>query len=169
MEEPTPKRRLIRPGFIVVLLTIFILPFSCSEFLTWWPPLSVERREQRTKTIERVQAAGGWEAIRRDCVGLAAQNTNGFHSYRNSTNLPPAILMLKPAMVDYYPKYGCVRIKIFGMHATGGHSRPYFGLDVETSTNNAGYPRSVGYGGQGVRGNLHSVAEKVADGIYEIY
>lgn len=135
-----------------------------------WPPRSVERREQRAKVMERVQAAGGWDTIRRDCVGLAEQNTNGFYSHFLDTNgLPAAIVALKPMTVEYQPEYGCVRIRIFGMHSTGGHSTPYFGLKVDTSTNSLSYNHGAGYDNGGVIGNHHSVAEKVAEGVYELY
>ena len=135
-----------------------------------WPPASVERREQRAKIMVRVQAAGGWDAIRRDCMTFAAQNTNGFYSHWRDTNgLPPAIVTLKPMTVEYEPAYGCVCMRIFGMHSTGGHSTPYFGLEVDTSSNSASYNHGTGYNNGGVIGNHHSTAEKVADGIYEIY
>jgi hypothetical protein len=133
-----------------------------------WPPRSVERREQRAKVMERVQAAGGWDAIRRGCVSLAEQNANGFYShYRDTNGLPAAIVALKPMMVEHVPPNGCVCIRIFGMHRTGGHSTPYFGLEVDTS-NSVSYNHGAGYDNGSVMGN-HSIAEKVAEGIYELY
>ena len=119
--------------------------------------------------MERVQAAGGWDAIRRDCMAFAEQNTNGFHSHWRDTNLPPAILALKPMIVQYHPDYGCVGMRIFGMHATGGHSTPYFGLEVDVSSNSVSYKHGTGYGNGGVIGNHHTVADEIAEGIYEIY
>lgn len=134
---------------------------------TMWPPLSVERREQRAKVMERVQAAGGWDAIRRDCVILAAQNTNGFYShFRDANGLPTAIVALKPMTVEYVPPEGCVRIRIFGMHSTGGHSTPYFGLEIACGTNAESYrPQAHG----GVSGNHFNSYEQVAGRVYEIY
>ncbi len=140
-----------------------------------WPPQFVERREQRAKVMERVDAAGGWNAIRRDRVNLAEQNTNGFHSgfhsllFPDTNGLPTALIALKPMIVEYEPYCGCVRIRIFGMHSTGGHDTPYFGLEVDTSTNSVNYNHGSGYDNGGVIGNHHSVAERVAEGIYEIY
>ena len=135
-----------------------------------WPSVSVERKEQRAKLADRVHAAGGWDAIRRDCVRFAEQNTNGFYSHFRDTNgLPAAVVALKPMTVEYQPQFGCVRIRIFGMHSTGGHSRPYFGLEVDTSTNSVSNNHGAGYGNGGVIGNRHTVAEKVAEGIYELY
>ena len=117
--------------------------------------------------MERVQSAGGWDAIRRDCIAFAGQNTNGFYSHWGDTNgLPPAIGALKPLLVEYMPPEGCVRIRIFGIHSTGGHSTPYFGLEVACGTNAESYrpqPHDA------VSGNRHTSYEQVADRIYEIY
>ncbi len=137
--------------------------------LTWWPPAPVERRAQRQKLSERVRLAGGWDAIRRDCIALAERNTNGFNSHWHDTNLPPAIVALRPLIVQYSPVYGCVRLRMFGIHSTGGHSTPYFGLEVDTSTNSSAYEHGSGYDNGGVIGNHHSEAVQIADGIYEIY
>ena len=139
------------------------------SLLTWWPPASVERRTQRQKVVERVQTAGGWDAITRDCVWLAEQHTNGFYTHWHDTNfLPPAIVALSPLSVEYSPTYGRVSMRIFGIHSTGGHSTPYFGLEVLTSGKVEEYKPGVGYGG-GVIGNFHSTCRQVAEGIYEIY
>jgi hypothetical protein len=135
-----------------------------------WPPISVERREQRAKIMERVQSTGGWDAVRRDCIALAERHADGFHTHWHDTNgLPAAIVALRPLTVQYTPQYGCVRMRIFGAHSTGGHSRPYFGLEVDTSTNSTGYQHGTGYDNGGVIGNHHSVAEQVAEGVYAIY
>jgi hypothetical protein len=169
MEDSTQKSKFPSTGFVVVLLVIFVVPFFFSQFLTWWPPISLERRAQRGELAERLQAAGGLDAVRRDCITLAEQHTNGFRSQWHDTNLPPAILALKPLIVEYAPQNGCVSMRIFGIYSTGGHSVPYFGLEVYTSTNNAVYKHGTGYNNGGVIGNHHSVSEQVAEGIYEIY
>jgi hypothetical protein len=130
----------------------------------------IERHSQREMLAKRVQTAGGWDAVRRDCLSFAAQHTDGFYSNWHDTNLPPAILALRPLSVEYAPEYGCIRMRIFGMHASGGHSKPYFGLEVDTSTNNASYNHGTGYdNGRGVIGNHHSIAKQVAEGVYELY
>jgi len=170
MEDSTPSRSSLPRLLLLIAIAFFIFFFILPSCLTWWPPASVERREQRAKFMERVQAAGGWDAIRRDCIAFAAQNTNGFYSHFRDTNgLPAAIVALKPMIVEYVPPTGCMRIRIFGMHSTGGHSTPYFGLEVDTSTNSVSYNHGSGYDNGGVIGNHHSVAEKVAEGIYELY
>ena len=153
---------------LILLSPFFLLMLVNSDA---FPPAWYERRGQEQELAERVLSAGGWDAVRRDCISFADQHTNGFYSHWHDTNgFPAAIVALKPAIVEYAPQYGCVRIRIFGMHATGGHSTPYFGLEVDTSTNNASYKHGgEGYENGGVIGNHHSIADQVADGIYEIY
>ncbi len=169
MDNSAPKSWLPRSGFVLVLLVIFIGSFFFSWFMTWWPPISIERPSQRAKLIERVRAAGGWDAVRRDCISFAGQHTNGTSSPWPDTNTPPAILALRPLMVEYAPQYGCVRMRIFGAHASPAHCIPYFGLEVDISTNNASYKHGTGYDNGNVIGNHYSVVEQVAEGIYELY
>jgi hypothetical protein len=145
-----------------------------------WPPRSVERREQRTKVVERIQAVGGWAALQKDCDTLVAQYPDSaFVWYRHDTNaLPPTIAALKPWCVIYYsptvvrgykdePQIPVVRIKVFGIHSTGGHSIPYFGLEVVCGTNAASYQPQPAHGG--VSGNHYDSYKRVTDTIYEIY
>ena len=106
-------------------------------------------------------------AIRRDCIALAEQNPNGFHSHWGDTSLPPAILALRPRTVEYHPHYGRVSMRVFGVHSTGGHSTPYLGLEVVTDKR-TDYKPGEGYGG-GVIGNRHTTFREVAEGVYEIY
>jgi len=157
-----------------------------------WPPRSVERREQRQKVLERVQKVGGWDAVRLGCEALVTNHPDGFYWFPPVSNvtvypnlqsepnrsyitnldygpLPPAVEALLPLRVQYEPRTGCVSIRIFGMHRTGGRDTPYFGLEVDTSTNSVDYKHGTGYDNGGVIGNYHSVAKQVAGGIYEIY
>jgi len=169
MVDSEPSKKSPLSFLLWIPLGLLVLFFMLPSCLTWWPPASVERRTQRQKLSERVQLAGGWDAIRRDCIAFAKQNANGFHSQWHDTNLPPAILTLRPLIVQYSPTFGCVSMRIFGIHSTGGHSTPYFGLEIDTSTNSVSYKHGSGYDNGGVIGNHHSVADQVAEGIYEIY
>src|SRR5690242_18104721 len=134
MTNSQPSRKSSLDLFLWIPLGLLLVFLMLPSFFAWWPPVSIERRTQQRQLGERVQLAGGWDAIRRDCLVLAVQNTNGFRSQWCDTNLPPAIVALRPLLVDYSPEQGCVRMRIFGLHATGGHSTPYFGLEVNTST-----------------------------------
>ena len=115
---------------------------------------------QRQKLAMRVESAGGWDAIKRDCLSLAKQHTEGFHSTWRDTNLPPAIIALKPLLVQYDPAFRCINMRIFGIHSTGGHSTPFLGLEVVTEQSPA-YKPGAGY--------HHSAFREVAEGIYELY
>ena len=123
---------------------------------------------------------GGWDALRHDCVLLS--RTNEFvHWYRGFTNdaptLPPTIAALKSREVEFIsPKFlsngpeefriPVVRIKIFGSHATGGRSTPYFGLEVVTSPSSEGYTPKARLAASG---NGHTDYRKVSEGIFEVF
>jgi hypothetical protein len=143
-------------------------------------PNWLERRTQHDTVLQRVQSAGGWEALRRDCISLA-QTNEMVRWIRWHTNgapvMPPAILALKPQEVSYYspkvfgPKSGelqipVVRVKVFGMHSTGGHSTPYFGLEVIASDSTEGYAQKAH---PAVPGNGFEQYRKVSEGVFEIY
>jgi|ERR1051326_1738043 hypothetical protein len=142
-----------------------------------WPPAWWERRAQRATVVKRVQAAGGWETLRRDCLSFAQTNQivqwNRWYT-NDAPELPPAIAALHPQRVDYVsPKVlgsrsalPIVRVKIFGMHSTGGHSIPYFGLEVISGTSSEGNPRKLL---PPTPGNGHLKRRKVCDGVYEVF
>lgn len=157
-------------------------------FIPVGPPAWVDRINQRKKLQERVQSAGGWDVIRQDCTQFASNRTDYFYWFPPETNaqvtwfsnnvpmhyttnlnygtLPPALMTLKPREIRYSPPV--MQIRLFGMHSTGGHSTPYFGLEVVCGLNTNGYKPNQGNSG-GVSGNQHSTYNKVADGIFEIY
>ena len=92
--------------------------------------------------------------------------------------LPSAIAALQPRSIrclppKLLPKIGddipvaVVRINIFGVHSTAGHSTPYFALEVSCGPGADTF--TPGQNGEGVSGNRHSHYRKVADRIFEIY
>ena len=156
---------------LVLALSLWLAMIVFGGLTIWWPPEWLEHRRQRAAMMARVQAAGGWDAVRRDCLALARQNTNGFYSHPMLTTngLPPALIKLGARYVQYYPAAGLVDIQIFGIHSTGGHSIPYFGLAVVTSGNiERDRPRPSGPGRIG-RDYHNATIKPVAEGIYEIY
>jgi hypothetical protein len=175
--EQMRKHPAIHVAWGGVTLTV-ILFFLLLMNVVRWPPLFVERKAQRAKVAERIQSAGGWAALQKDCNALMAEyHENGFDSLGGSTNpLPLTIAALHPKRVSFippaivsgskdYPQVPVVRIKVFGGHSTGGHSIPYFGLEVVCSTNAAGYqPRSPQ---MGVSGNHYDSYRQVTKTIYE--
>ncbi len=151
------------------LVAIFFLAAP----LSGWPPNWLERRTQRQQVLERVQSAGGWGALRRDCDALARtykDDPYGFTWFDNDTNtLPPAIAALHPKQVQSVKFEGSnvvVRISIFGAHATGGHDQPWLGLDVLCESGVASYsPARV----RSTTPFRYWRYQKVTDDIYEFY
>jgi len=145
----------------------------------YWPSASAERRTQRQKVLERIQSVGGWPALQKDCDTLATQYLDtAFVWYRGNTNrLLPTLAALKPWYVEFYsptvlrdfkdePQVAVIRIKIFGMHSTGGHSTPYYGLEIVSGAGAETYrPRPK----PAASGNSYSTNNPVTDRIYEIY
>jgi hypothetical protein len=162
---------------IVLLAPYFFLMLLNSDS---FPPRWYERRTQRQKVVERVQFAGGWAALQKDCDGLAGQyRDSSFYWHRWATNaLPPTLAALKPWEIRFdspsvlrefkeEPQVAVVRIKVFGMHSTGGHSTPYFGLEVVSGPGAESYRPRPSRGG--VSGNGYRSFSPVTDRIYEIY
>jgi hypothetical protein len=137
----------------------------------------LELKHQREKVLKRVQATGGWERLKNDCLIFAKTNQeHGVFWIGRTTNhvaLPSAIEGLKPQEIRFDPGsisandkfyYPVIHLKIFGMHSTGGHSTPYYGLDVicgKESTSHQPAPYASG--------NSHYHYRKIADSIYEVY
>ncbi len=168
------------PSILWIPVGLFVLYFILPSLLNSWPPDWLERRTQRQKVIKRVQSADGWAALQKECDALVEQHRDSaFDWYRGATNaLPPSLAALQPREVRYYsptlsrefkdePQVVVVRIRIFGMHSTGGHSTPYFGLEVVCATNAASYRPQPARGG--VSGNHYDSYNRVTDRIYEIY
>jgi len=165
-----------------VVVFIYFVPRLLNSFPSGLPPDWIERRSQRRLVLERIQSIGGWDALKRDCALLVEQhkNENFYWSRSSSTNaLPAAIAALKPMEVRFYPPgvFGgsnqdtlvpVVRIRIFGLHATGGNSTPYLGLEVVCSTNTGAYEPKRGNSG-GASGNRYSTFRRVAENVFEIY
>ena len=142
----SPDKNKIKPGIISDILyyfckwvlIIFLISF-CFEYLTFWPPHWLERNQQRKIVMERVQQAGGWEVIKKDCNDLVISNTaTGFQwfSHWNDTNnpsLPKSLATLKPREVDLWPEKDgmqSIRIQIFGAHSTGGRGQDFYILKI---------------------------------------
>ena len=105
-----------------------------------WPPAWVERLSQRKELQVRVQSVGGWTPIVQACAQVSREHQSDGYFYwwsprgtNNPAPLPPALAGLKPRLVELWshPKGPVsIRIQVFGMHSTGGHSEPYFALEV---------------------------------------
>lgn len=176
---PNQKRSL---GWIFWIPIVLLAPYHFLMLLNSdsFPPRWYERRAQRQKMEARVQSAGGYEVLRRECIAFAQTNETvqwiRWHT-NDSPALPPTISALQPQQVYYVspklfgphsdePQIPIIRIKIFGTHATGGHSTPYFGLEVVATPSSEDYtPRAR----PAASGNSHRDYRKVSDGVYELY
>ena len=65
------------------------------------------------------------------------------------------------------PTSEVVRIRVFGVHSTGGHSTPFFGLEVHCGPGSDTHEPQQNI--RGVRGYPERTYRKVSEGIYEVY
>lgn len=154
------------------VLIIFMISF-CFECLTFWPPHWLERNQQRKIVMERIQQAGGWDAIKKDCNDLVLSNVatgcEWFSRWNNTNNLdlPKSLAILKPRMVDLWrEKDGMqsIRIQIFGMHSTGGRGQDFYILKVVCPPPpNVKSPFSIDPNAKVQYGD-----RKIVDGVYEV-
>jgi hypothetical protein len=179
-DSPRNQRR--SSGWVLWIAVALLAVYSfCTLLISGaFPPAWYERRAQRQKVKERVQVAGGWETLRRECIALAETNEM-IRWLRWSTNgvpaLPPAVMALQPQEVYYVSPRGLrqdsreaqipiVHIKLFGAHATGGHSTPYFGLEVVATPSNEDYTPKAHRAASGLG---HVDYRKVSEDVYEIF
>ena len=57
--------------FLVVACVFLIMPYRNPNY--YGPPYWMVRREERQQVFERVEAAGGWSALRAACTNLVVQ------------------------------------------------------------------------------------------------
>jgi hypothetical protein len=166
MAESSPQKN--RAFWWLILLGLLVFIYG-----HYWPIVDLmERSTQRRQVLERVQAAGGWDALRRDCALLASTNAGGFSwswLRRDTNSLPPAIGAMHPRRVEFYPNQinPHVRIFIFGTHNTDGHDQPSLGLDVLCESGVTNYTSA-----DNLRSDIprrYWEYRKIADGIYEFY
>jgi hypothetical protein len=168
MKESTRKRILfyLLAGLVAFFLIAMLMP------VTSGPSWAAQRERQRKIVRERVEAAGGWGTLQQECVGLLSSGQTEFSWPRSdlasSSNLPPAIARLNPRDVRLYAApdgVPIVRIKVFGMHSTGGRSTPYYGLWVLCRPVPADYIPRVDFGGNTVTGKIL----KITNSVFEVY
>lgn len=154
------------------------------------PPFPVQREQQRKTVRERVQAAGGWEVLRRECESLFTNGSRGFRwepphhavvvpdpmhapseSYETNIDygpLPPALASLRPQEVRAYAldeQPFIARIKLFGMHMTGTRGVPYYGLWIICGPAAEGYTPELDFSGVTVTGEI----KKLTNSVFEVY
>jgi hypothetical protein len=170
--------------FVLSLAFVFIMPGA----LVWWPPVFIERSQQRAEIAKRIKHKSGWTELRTACEVLASNSPKGLALNRGwgtdeafydmmqpeITNrvisVPKIVSELKPREIDLQTRriaaseddvelsVQIVRFKIFGSHSTGGHSTPYLGLEV-----------ALGPGAKIYRPDFRRNSRRLAPGIYEVY
>jgi len=91
-----------------------------------WPPRFLERQQQENKVLERVQKAGGWDAVQAGCEALVSNYPNGLEWFPPRSNawvypnylthpnryyvtnldygpIPPALATLQAMEIHYHP------------------------------------------------------------------
>ncbi len=183
--EQTRRHRMLHCVWgCFALFSAFMLFLTLNPYA--WPPTWWWRHKQRVIVIERLQSAGGWTALKRDCDALAntyKDDPYGFRWLRGDTNaLPPAIAALKPKEVEFYPpkvlqpigterekwhgSNAVMRISIFGAHSTGGRDQPWLWLEVLCE------PGVISYSHSRLRSTTplrYWKYRKITDNIYEYY
>jgi hypothetical protein len=176
-----PKKNLLRPILVpaILFLAVGLLALLFLKFSK--PSITAQRETQRKRVLQRIQIAGGWDALEKECIALAEENKNGLLHWGkwpdNQAILPPAIAALEPKEIKFRPyesrdtsnhpsEVPIIQIKIFGTHATGNRARPYYGLEVISGPGGETYkPRPK----RGALGNGHKDYRNITDRIYEIY
>lgn len=101
--ERHPRLHLLWFGLVAVFVAaVFILPGMIEK-----SHRKARLRQLRESTAQQVQAAGGWEALRRECVRFAAEHQPEHRRFWRGrgevTNQWPIINSLAPFWVDAYP------------------------------------------------------------------
>ncbi len=135
-------------------------------------PWTIQRLKQRKMISERVQQAGGWSVLRKECGTSFSGVTTNFIRWRKGvdaeTNLPPTLAKLRPLEVRVYADPDgrvIARIKFYGAWSTGGRGIPYYGIWVVCSPTPNDFTPKLDFGGNTVKG----VIKKITNSIFEVY
>lgn len=127
--------------------------------------------KEKRVAFERVLAAGGWEAVKRDCYLLTNQPDAYFDWVTRFTNysaLPPAIAALKPIEVRSFKDKNLhvpvVRIHVLGTAGTDS-SWPYYGFWIVCSENTPGYHPRFEFKAR----NFKGCSRLITNSVFEIY
>ena len=139
---PNQKARLVSDFIrcvLFVFIVLFVLFYMAIPTLVSWPPHWLERARQRQMVYQRVQDAGGWEAIRRDANELVQKYASTGYTWfallklKDEPAPPASFASLKPKQVDLYDEADgmcSVRINIFGYHSTGGRGQDSYTVKI---------------------------------------
>jgi hypothetical protein len=179
-------RCLVYPGAILIVAWVLFPMWSGPSR---GPSFERQREEQRQIMQQRVQAAGGWALLRRDCELLVTNSSRDYffwyppranvHVTRLSNSvpvanyitnidygpLPNALATLQPREVRFEAVTNeptVVRIKLFGLRRSGRRDIPDYGLWVVCRAPSTNYAPDISE-------EPGRVIHKVADAIFEVY
>ena len=160
------RQPLVRPGFILCLLGVFVITPLAFQLLSWWPPQWMERRARRQAVVSRVEAVGGWERLSADLAAhLATNKTPGPWILGTSTNLglPSSLAALKVPIIEPRP-FPTTNSALLHFY-TGRRHRASYSILVSTGGTNAA-PKAEQLRSQWLRS---AVVRRITNGIYEVY
>jgi hypothetical protein len=158
-------------GFLFIILVLFLFCLTTLSISISWPPHWLERIQHRKIVLQRVQIAGGWEAIKKDCKGIVQTNcTTGYGWFRgemDDSTLPKSLAALQPRQIQLWPEKNGMQsiiIQIFGAHATGGRGEDSYIVHVVCSPPaNVKLPFPFD-----PKAKVQFVGREVIDGVYEV-
>jgi len=165
------RQSLVRPGFILCLLSVFVIAPLAFRLLAWWPPRWLEHRQHHQQAIERVVAAGGWDSLHQDTALLLATNQGQYlrcYYPLRQTNfvLPSAIAALKPREIELNlgrsSNAACYRI--FGYKSSGARGQANYWLVVTGENGSPDIPKAITSRFPSPR-TIHLIT----NGVYEVY
>jgi hypothetical protein len=174
MDNSAPKNFFLKCIYVVVLLGV--LGFAVMEFSGRQAPWSVwlKHHAQRKFVFTNVEAAGGWNAFKSECVSLIsiAKASGQYTWFLRGSHPWPAELPtsckiisgLRPHSVEVETPLGgpaYVIIEIFGDHSKGKPPTPYYGLVYQTLTNSDECVAASSF--------QSSTPRKITDQVFEIY
>ena len=167
--------------FCVALIFPMLLPPQNSR-----PPFPEQRTRQRKTVQERVQAAGGWTSVRKECESLLKNSSRAFHwelpghfvGVRDSTRrpsvsyetniddapLPTGIAALNPHRLEGYAldsEPPIMRINLFGGRSTGTRGIPYYDIWIICGPAPDGFTPQLDFSPR--------VIKRIADAVFEVY
>ncbi len=168
-------RAVVLAGLLVLICIITIEIFSPQN----WPPNWLQRKRQRETVVARVEAVGGWSVLERACAMLVETNRSNVFIYRRwhwqyTNELDGPLRVLQPQEVRFYSPdvvsndlgVAVVRVKIFGIHSTGGNSSPYYGLEFVFGSNAHRYRPPPNGGASGIGNRRFRL---ITNDVYEIF
>jgi hypothetical protein len=148
------------------------------------PPLSVQREQQRKEVFNRIEAAGGWEVLRSECLSLLTSNSNHFfwrpadrvvagagtaNSYVTNIDygpLPPALTNLKPREVRVTrTDPPILQIHVFGHRRTGGGT-PYYYIYIVGGAGSEDFTPELDFGPSDL---LLGAMRRITNSVFELY